>query len=76
MSSPSTNTPQPALYTEQAATFLGLAESSLEKMRCYGGGPKFIKMGKRVTYRLQDLEAYQSERVMASTSEYQPTKAA
>lgn len=76
MNSAIDTTPQPALYTEQAAAYLGLGVSSLEKMRCYGGGPKFVKMGKRVTYRLQDLEAYQSERVKASTSEYEPNKAA
>jgi len=42
----------------QAAEYLGLAVSTLNKWRCHGGGPVFIKMGRAVRYRVTDLENF------------------
>lgn len=46
------------LTTAQAAAYLHLSPSTLEKMRCYGRGPKYLKVGGRVLYRTADLEAF------------------
>jgi excisionase family DNA binding protein len=55
--------------TEQAAKYLDLKPETLEAWRCRGGGPLFVKLGKAVRYRQQDLDAFLSARVRASTSD-------
>jgi len=35
-----------------------LADSTLEQWRLKGKGPKFIKLGRLVRYRLSDIDAY------------------
>ena len=57
------------LTTVQAAHYLGLAVSTLNKWRCHGGGPKFLKLGRAVRYRQSDLEMFVAERVLGSTNE-------
>jgi helix-turn-helix protein len=44
--------------TDEAAAFLKRAKATLEKDRCAGKGPPFVKIGKLVRYRLSDLRAY------------------
>lgn len=56
------------MTVKQAADYLGLAVSTLNKWRCLGGGPKFVKMGRAVRYRAEDLEAYLNVASRASTS--------
>lgn len=46
------------LDTPQAAEYLGLGKSTLDKLRVAGGGPAFIKIGKRVVYDPADLDAW------------------
>lgn len=46
------------MNVQQAAEYLGLAVSTLNKWRCHGGGPVFIKMGRAVRYRRQDLDQF------------------
>lgn len=58
------------MTVNQAADYLGLAVSTLNKWRCHGGGPVFIKMGRAVRYRSEDLEAYISNSIASSTSHY------
>ncbi len=43
------------LDTVGAADYLGLGKSTLDKLRVGGGGPAFIKIGKRVVYDPADL---------------------
>ena len=57
------------LCNDDAAQFLTLGRSTLEKMRCTGGGPKFSKLGKRVVYLMDDLIAWAEARAVSSTSE-------
>jgi len=57
------------LTTQQASEYLGLAVSTLNKWRVYGKGPKFIKLGRAVRYRLDDLTAFTSACSRSSTSE-------
>ena len=58
------------LTVEQAAAYLGLARSTLNKWRCHGGGPVFIKMGRAVRYRPEDLEGFLNNGMSTSTSNY------
>ena len=45
------------MNAEQAARRLGLSVSTLAKMRLYGTGPTYSKLGRRVVSRLEYLEA-------------------
>ena len=58
------------LTTPQAARYLGLAVSTLNKWRCFGDGPKFLKLGRAVRYRQEDLDAFLMSRQLGSTAEY------
>lgn len=58
------------LTTREAAEYTGIATSTLEKKRVYGGGPSFTRLGRSIRYRIQDLGAYLEARVYTSTSEY------
>lgn len=55
--------------THDAAAFLGLSGRTLEKHRCTGTGPVFRKLGGRVVYAIEDLEAWAAERARNSTSD-------
>lgn len=58
------------LSPQQAADLIGISASTLAKLRLSGDGPCYLKLGKRIAYRPQDLDAWQTERVFKSTSEY------
>lgn len=45
-----------------------VSEATLERWRSDGIGPKYLKLGGRVLYRLVDIEEYESECLMSSTS--------
>jgi len=53
----------------EAATFLGLSVSYLNKLRCLGGSPPYIKTGRAVLYDPADLEAWLAARRQVSTSD-------
>ena len=57
------------LRTPDAAVYLALAQSTLEKARLTGTGPRFVKLGRVVGYDIQDLDAWLDERKRLSTSE-------
>lgn len=58
------------LRTADAAAYLGIGRSTLERKRIDGTGPKFRQLGARiVTYAVVDLDAWASEQVLSSTSE-------
>jgi len=57
------------LRTPEAARFLGLSGRTLEKHRTYGTGPRYSKLGGRVVYRLDDLQAWVELGAKASTSD-------
>ncbi len=60
----------PKLSVTEAARFLGLGKSTLDKLRLTGGGPAYLKLGpRRVVYDPVDLERWASERRRRSTSE-------
>jgi len=45
-----------------------ISERTLERWRWTGEGPAYLKIGGRVVYRLEDIEAYEAENLRASTS--------
>lgn len=45
-----------------------ISHRTLERWRWAGEGPKFLKMGGRVVYRLEDIEAFEAERSRDSTT--------
>jgi excisionase family DNA binding protein len=57
------------LTTPQAARHLGLSPATLETLRTRGGGPPFVKLGRRVVYRREDLDIWLARRVRTSTSD-------
>ena len=57
------------LRTSEAAQFLSLSARTLEKHRIYGTGPAYRKLGGRVVYALEDLQAWVQRGVMTSTSD-------
>jgi excisionase family DNA binding protein len=61
--------------TLQAANYLGLSRRTLEGFRCRGGGPAFVKAGRRCLYRLEDLDAWALANRRASTSDPGPQAA-
>jgi hypothetical protein len=57
------------LDTRAAADFLGVSARTLEGFRVRGGGPRFVKIGGAVRYRLASLEEYLSQQERSSTSD-------
>ena len=58
------------LRTPDAAAYIGVGESTLEKWRCSGQGPVFERAGTRiVVYRIADLDTFLAARRVESTSE-------
>jgi predicted DNA-binding transcriptional regulator AlpA len=57
------------LNAREAARFLGLAPSTLAKLRLSGTGPVYCKLGRRVIYRQQDLASWLESRVARDTSD-------
>ena len=52
------------LRTKEAAAFLSLSARTLEKHRTYGTGPAFRKLGGRVVYSIDDLQAWTERGVL------------
>lgn len=57
------------LRTPEASRIVGLSIRTLEKHRIYGTGPRYAKLGGRVVYRLEDLQAWVESGMKASTSD-------
>jgi predicted DNA-binding transcriptional regulator AlpA len=58
------------LRTPDAAKYVGLTGSTLEKMRLLGNGPRFVRLGARaIGYAVGDLDAFIDARLRTSTSD-------
>ena len=57
------------LSVPQAATYTSISKSSLDKLRVYGGGPPYIKVGARVIYDRIDLDSWLVGKKVANTSQ-------
>ena len=69
MAEKAANIPPRYLRTQEAARFLGLSERTLEKHRTYGTGPIYRKLGGRVVYSVDDLQAWADRGLVVSTSD-------
>ncbi|RUV55963.1 DNA-binding protein [Mesorhizobium sp. M5C.F.Ca.IN.020.14.1.1] len=69
MTSNAAGMPPRFLRTPEAARFLGLSDRTLEKHRTYGTGPAYRKLGGRVVYALEDLQAWADRGTKKSTSD-------
>lgn len=58
----------------EAAKLLRLSPRTLERHRVSGTGPRFTKAGRRVLYRISELEAWVEARTFASTAEVNVAK--
>ena len=58
-----------ALNVQQAAEYVDLSKSFLNKQRVYGGGPLYIKCGRRVVYDRVDLDSWLVGKKIANTSQ-------
>jgi hypothetical protein len=50
-----------------------VAKNTLEKWRCTGQGPRFVRVGRRIFYRRSDIEAWLTSRTVAHTQESMPS---
>jgi hypothetical protein len=46
---------------KQLARRWGLSHRTLERWRCKGQGPNYLKLGGRVSYRLADIERFEAQ---------------
>lgn len=49
------------IRVREAADYVGLSKSTLDKLRCYGTGPGYFKLGRAVVYRKSDLDDWVAE---------------
>lgn len=59
----------PLLSEEAAARFLGVTKRTLKQWRQDGRGPRFVKVGRSVRYRMTDLEAFVESHTFTNTTE-------
>ena len=57
------------LTREKAAEYLGLGLRTLDNWRSQGRGPRYLKLGSRVIYPLQELDAFKAANLRQSTAE-------
>lgn len=56
------------LRTAEAAQYLGISASTMNKLRVYGDGPTFVKLGRTVVYDTSDLNDWLHTNRRTSTS--------
>ena len=62
--------PRRILRTPDAAHYIGLSASTLEKMRLSGSGPRFVRLGTRVVgYDISDLNAWLDQQKKSTAAE-------
>lgn len=69
MNEHTTHDPEPFLTQKQRARRHHISERTAERQRQDGSGPPYVKIGRRVLYRITDLEAWEAERTFSSTSQ-------
>jgi len=53
----------------EAAAYLKSSTSTLAKLRCAGGGPFYVRLGRAVRYKKSDLEDFLAKSRARSTTE-------
>lgn len=59
---------RPLATPEQVAEYLSTTKGTLAQMRYLGTGPAFVKLGKAVRYRWEDVDAWVEAQRYAQTS--------
>jgi excisionase family DNA binding protein len=62
------------LTQREAARIFGISERTLERHRTAGTGPLFVRIGRLVRYREQDLQDWIGRSVRSSTSTSSPSR--
>jgi predicted DNA-binding transcriptional regulator AlpA len=57
------------LDTRTVASMIGLAPHTLVLLRVSGGGPRYVKLGRRVLYDRADIASWIEQKKRAHTSE-------
>jgi predicted DNA-binding transcriptional regulator AlpA len=57
------------LSTRELAERWNISRRMLDRWRWAGEGPRFLKLGGRVVYRLEDIEAFEAAHVRSRTDE-------
>lgn len=55
---------------QQLADLVGVAVSTLKKWRSIGGGPPWVRIGRRIFYDLVEVEKWIDQNRFRSTAEY------
>lgn len=58
------------LDAHQLAKRWNLSPRTLERHRMNGDGPRYLRVGGAVRYRLADIEAYEAEQLAAAEAEH------
>ena len=61
--------PDSVFNAREAARYLGLATATCAKLRCRGGSPPYLKMGRKIGYRKSDLDTWLAARRVRNTIE-------
>ena len=56
----------------ETAERIGVTQATLSNMRWEGRGPRFLKVGSKVRYRLSEIAAYLDTQTRTSTSDTGP----
>jgi hypothetical protein len=56
------------LPVAEAAMYLSLSASTLNRLRVHGGGPRYAKLAGRVLYDIRDLDRWIEDSKRGSTS--------
>ena len=62
------NSREPLFKPDEAGVYVGFKAGWLAKLRMYGRGPKYIKLGRRIRYARSDLDAWIAAGRSVSTS--------
>jgi hypothetical protein len=61
--------PMEKMRVGAAADYCQVSKSTLNKLRCYGGGPLYLKLGRRVVYDRLDLDQWLAGKKVANTGQ-------
>jgi len=59
----------PRLDTKAAAAYVGVSHRYLEQLRTAGGGPRFIKLARKILYDTSDLDRWLETKKQSSTAD-------
>jgi len=61
--------PRMAISEAEAAEQLSVSSATLRRSRSAGTGPRYVRLGRRVVYRPEDLAAHLAANIKTPTSE-------